>query len=93
MKIFFYMGTNPKLHSKVSMKMWKILRHGNHVTTWWGRASMDSRKRRVVPRQELQSKTRSFHTETSAKKFESALVNEKLSEGHERNPRRDKTRK
>jgi hypothetical protein len=47
MMIFFYMGANSKLHSKMSMKMWKILRHGNRVTTWWVRAGMDSRKRRV----------------------------------------------
>jgi hypothetical protein len=26
MMIFFYMGANSNLHSKMSMKMWKILR-------------------------------------------------------------------
>ena len=33
---FFYRGNNSNLHSKMSMKMWKILRHGNRVTTGWG---------------------------------------------------------
>ena len=30
------MGTNSSLHSKMSMKMWKILRHGNRVNDMVG---------------------------------------------------------
>jgi predicted DNA-binding WGR domain protein len=81
------MGTNPRLHSKVSMKMWKIQCDGRDVTTWWGRGGMDARKRRAIPRQELQTKTRSFRTAAEAREFESALIREKLSEGYERNSR------
>lgn len=89
MKIFFYMGTNPKIHSRVSMKLWKIERHQNRVTTWWGRARMDTRSRRARPHGKLLNKTRSFRSERAAHQFEKARIREKLLEGYERNPRRN----
>jgi hypothetical protein len=41
------MGTNSSLHSKMSIEYEDVenpKRHGNRVTTSWGRAGMDSRK-------------------------------------------------
>jgi hypothetical protein len=86
MKIFFFMGCNPKNKSGVSWKIWKIERRKRRVVTWWGPASIV--KRKVVGTGELQSRERILNSETAAAEFEGSLIRSKMAKGYERGTRR-----
>ena len=83
MKVFFYMGRNPRNKSGVS---WKIEVTGRRVTTLWGPACL--RGRSVIAAGPLQSKTRTFPTDLAAVAHERKKISEKLAKGYERKPRR-----
>ena len=85
MKVFFFMGRNPKNRSGVSWKIWKVVRHKRSVTTHWGPAVLRGRK--PVPASYMQSKTRRFKTAFEAITHEKQLVEAKLKKGYERRPR------
>lgn len=70
------------------MKIWKIERMYNFVTTWWGPARL--KKRCPVPVGKLQSKTQKLRTIGAAIKDECRRIQEKLNKGYKRNPRRRK---
>ncbi len=86
MKIFFYMGRNPRNKSGVSWKFWKIERRGKRVRTWWGPAVVV--KRKVVPRATLQTRSWVFSSEAQAMEYEALRVRRKEAKGYERSPRR-----
>lgn len=85
MKVFFFMGRNPKNRSGVSWKIWKIARNRRSVTTHWGPAVL--RRRKPVPASSMRSKTRKFRTVLEAIVHEKRLIETKLEKGYERRPR------
>lgn len=89
MKIFFFMGRNPKTKGGVSWKIWKIQRKGRRVLTWWGAATLVRRK--VVPIGKLQSsikRTPPFATVADAAKYEAARIARKKAKGYQSRTRR-----
>jgi predicted DNA-binding WGR domain protein len=85
MKIFFYMGTNPRTVERVSWKIWQIERQGRKVTTYWGPAKLV--KRRPIPASALRETTRTFASPEAARSFEAQRIHKKLAKGYERRPR------
>lgn len=63
----FYMGRNDANVSRVSWKLWKIVRHGRKVTALWGPAEVVQRK--VVFKYKAQKKSWWFRSERLAKQF------------------------
>ena len=86
MKIFYFMGRNPKTKGGVSWKIWKINRIGRTVITLWGRARLQDRK--VVPGGDLASKVFRFSSIEAAREFETSRVRSKLKKGYQRRTRR-----
>lgn len=85
MKIFYFMGRNPKNKSGVSWKIWKIGRTGRTVTTSWGAARLQ--KRKVVPSGTLQSGVFRFPSIEAATSYETRRIQSKLRKGYERRTR------
>jgi hypothetical protein len=85
MKIFFFMGRNPKNNSGISWKIWKIERRGRIIRRWWGRAQIVDR--RVQPAGKLQPHSKTFGSVEAAAVFEQKLIDSKLRGGYERNTR------
>jgi predicted DNA-binding WGR domain protein len=87
MKTLFYMGRNDQNKSGVSWKIWRIKREGKRLTTSWGAAEV-GRRRKVVPKYNLQTRSWTFPTEQAAREEEQRRIREKLSGGYQRTPRR-----
>jgi hypothetical protein len=85
MKIFFFMGRNPKNKSGVSWKIWKIERKGRSVFLYWGRAEL--RRRKVLPAGRLAHRVKRFSTEQQAINYQQKRIAEKLAKGYERRTR------
>jgi hypothetical protein len=86
MKVFCYMGHNPRNKSGVSWKLWKVERSGRDLTVWWGPATL--RRRKPVPANTLQTQSWRCRTEEEARAQERRRIEEKLGKGYERMPRR-----
>jgi hypothetical protein len=84
MKMFFFMGRNPKNRSGVSWKVWKIARLGRSITTYWGPARLHVRK--VVPAY-IRSATHRFKNVAEAVDYERGMIQSKLTKGYERRTR------
>jgi predicted DNA-binding WGR domain protein len=88
MKIYFFAGRNDAVQSRVSSKIWKIERSGKTVTTHWGPAKFDGKRRKYVLVALLGSKTIQFRSVSDAADFEATIVRRKEASGYQRNPRR-----
>jgi predicted DNA-binding WGR domain protein len=86
MRMFFFMGQNPRTRGGVSWKIWKIQRKGRAVIVSWGPARLESRK--VVPAGSLQSRELRFDSTAAAMMYERNRIESKLSKGYQRAPRR-----
>lgn len=89
MKTYYYFGPNYNNQSRVSFKMWKIVRLKRRVTVMFGAATIDRRK--VTPTGTLQTRSWTFRTEAAAKADEERRVAEKLKGGYERQLPRKKS--
>lgn len=87
MRTLYFMGPNPENVSGKSFKMWRVARRGRTIQIWWGRATVD-KSRRVVPAQELQSKTWTCRSEAAAISDVENRVSEKIREGYSPEKRR-----
>jgi hypothetical protein len=88
MRKFFFVGKNNVNKSGISIKIWKIERHGRTVQVWWGPARVDLQQRRVRRRNFLLTKVWRFSTAELAEDALRRKIKEKEREGYERSPRR-----
>jgi hypothetical protein len=84
MKIFYFMGANPRNKSGVSWKFWQIERRGLTVRVQFGHAEL--KKRIVVPRGHVYELEKHFSTIAEARSYEMSRIASKERKGYERHP-------
>jgi predicted DNA-binding WGR domain protein len=88
MKKYFFVAPNRQVKSGMSIKVWKIERRGTRLQVWWGRAWVDTSRRRVRPKGTLTTKFWDFPSEIAATNALRRRIDSKLRSGYKRNPRR-----
>ena len=84
MKIYYFMGANPRNKSRVSWKFWRIQRTGLTVRVQFGHAEL--RKRAVVPKGHVYELEKRFATAAEARAYEMSRIANKERKGYERHP-------